>query len=433
MTLRSRRPLGALSGRLRLPGDKSISHRAALLGAIAEGQTRIHGFLEADDTERTIACLQALGVNTFRAADGEISIRGVGLKGLRRADSLQCGNSGTTLRLLLGLLAGCPSAARLDGDASLRRRPMADIAEPLTRMGATVTGSGDRCFPPLVIVGGRLRSIAHESPEASAQVKSAVLLAGLHAEGVTSVTEPFPTRDHTERMLEQFGASVERQGLRAAVRGPARLRGCEVTVPGDISAAAFPLVAAALVPRSALVVESAGLNPTRTGILDVLSEMGAGVVATPDNAAEPAGDITVSHAPLRGISVGGALVPRMIDEIPIFMVAAALAEGETRVTGAARLRVKESDRLRVMTDALNAMGAKVTEQADGFTITGPARLVGARQHCGGDHRVAMALAVAGLVADGETVIEGAECIQTSFPTFPAVMQRLGAPIEWGSD
>jgi len=429
--LHSRRPLGSLSGRIRVPGDKSISHRAALFGAIAEGETRIHGFLEAGDTDRTLACLQALGVNVLRDAGGDISIRGVGLNGLRRADALDCGNSGTTLRLLLGILAGYPIATRLDGDASLRRRPMADIAEPLTRMGATVTGSGDRCFPPLVLVGGRLRPIAHESVESSAQVKSAVLLAGLHADGETSVAEPFPTRDHTERMLAQFGVAVQRQGLRAAVRGPARLRGGEVTVPGDISAAAFPLGAAALVPNSRVTVEGTGLNPTRTGILDALAAMGAGADIAPggDSATEPAGAVTVSHAPLRGISVGGALVPRMIDEIPILMVAAALAEGETRVTGAERLRVKESDRLQVMTGALTAMGATVTELSDGFSITGPARLAGAALDCRGDHRVAMALAVAGLAGDGETRIAGAECIETSFPAFPELMQRLGAPIE----
>jgi len=420
------RPARRLSGRVEVPGDKSVSHRAALLGAIADGVTEIRGFLEAEDCLRTVAAVEALGAEVTRKGPGEYRIAGAGLRGLGEpADVIDCGNSGTTARLLLGVLAGQPFWTFLTGDASLRRRPMARVGEPLRRMGATVVGRADGAKLPLAVRGaGRLSPIAHVSPVASAQVKSAILLAGLYAGGPVSVTEPQQSRDHSERMLERFGARVERDGLTVTVT-PGPLRGTSVTVPGDISSAAFLLVAGLLVPGSRVTAAGIGLNPTRTGLLDALGAMGASLaISGSDGPGEPLGDVTASHAELRATTVAGALVPRLVDEVPVLAVAAALARGRTEIRDAAELRVKESDRLAALARELGAMGAAVSELPDGLAIEGPARLRGAAVASGGDHRIAMALAVAGLVADGETVIDDVECIATSFPQFVDLVNAL---------
>jgi 3-phosphoshikimate 1-carboxyvinyltransferase len=426
------RPVERLVGTAEVPGDKSVSHRAALLGALAEGVTEIHGYLEAEDCLRTIAAVQALGADLTRKGPGHYRIAGAGRYGLQEpGDVIDCGNSGTTARLLLGVLAGQPFWALLTGDASLRQRPMARVTEPLGRMGAAVVGRAQATRLPLAVQGRRpLRAIAHTSPVASAQVKSAILLAGLYADGPVSVDEPAPSRDHSERMLRQFGArlSVERG---VVTLEPGDLRGTTVHVPGDISSAAFLLVAAAIVPNARVSVERVGVNPTRTGILVVLEAMGARVESVPagtGDEAEPAATLTLGSADLRATSVGGPLVPRLIDEIPALAVAAVLARGTTTISDAAELRVKESDRLAALAREFGKMGVRVEERADGMVVVGPQRFRGARVASGGDHRMAMALAAAGLVADGETVVEDTACVATSFPQFVETLNALaGGP------
>lgn len=420
-----------LRGLARVPGDKSISHRSAILGAMAVGETTVTGFLLAEDCLRTLRAVEALGSKVDR--DGTtVRITGGGRDSWQQpADVLDMGNSGTGMRLLLGALAGRAFVATLDGDASLRRRPMDRIAVPLGRMGAEITGQGPRCLPPVTIRGGQLVGIEYEMPVASAQVKSAVLLAGVQACGRTAVIEPGPSRDHTERMLEAFGVQVERGPLRASVTGPVELKGTQITVPGDLSSAAFLLAAAAMVPGSEVTVSDVGLNPTRTGFLDILAAMGAELTLHDQTtrSGEPVGSVTVRSAPLQGAAVERDLVVRAIDELPLVAVIATQAEGETRVVGAAELRVKESDRIAAMAGGLKAMGADITELEDGWLVRGPTPLRGARLAADMDHRVAMALAVAGLVADGETVIEGAEAVQTSFPDFAYKLSSLGARVK----
>ncbi len=405
-----------------MPGDKSISHRAALLGGLASGITRVDGFLRAEDSLGTLRCLRHLGVTIEEAAD-RLVIHGGDLR--EPEETLDVGNSGTTIRLLAGILAGQPFHSVLTGDASIRRRPMNRVAEPLRRMGARISGrNGGECAP-LSIDGGGLRGITYTTPVASAQVKSAVLLAGLFAEGETAVREPSQSRDHTERMLGAFGVPVARDGLTVRLRGRAALRGAEVRVPGDLSSAAYFLVAAALVPGSEVTVERVGLNPTRSGVLDILRAMGAPVAVRDvrDNGGEPSGTVTVSAAPLHGTTIGGDLIPRAIDEIPVIAVAACLAEGETVIRDAAELRVKESDRIAALARELGRLGATIEPRPDGLAIIGGKRLHGGRAASGGDHRIAMALAVAGLCADGPVTIGDPDCIQTSFPEFETVLRR----------
>jgi 3-phosphoshikimate 1-carboxyvinyltransferase len=419
------RPSRPWQGTLSVPGDKSISHRALIIGALAEGETRVRNWLAAGDCWSTRRCLGALGVTVTEAADGQLVVHGAGPAGLRPpAGVLDCGNSGTTMRLLLGVLAGRPFAATLDGDASLRRRPMRRVAEPLRRMGAEVEGREGGNLAPLTVRGGRLRGIVWSPEVASAQVKSAILLAGLQADGETVVVEPAPTRDHTERMLRGFGAAVEVDGRRVRLAGGQRLRGRDLVVPGDISAAAFFFVAAAILPGSRVTVPGLGVNPGRTGVLEALAAMGATVTLQGEHevAGEPVADVTVAAPPdgLRGVELGGALIPRLVDEVPVLAVAAACARGETVVRDAAELRAKESDRLAVMARQLGRMGADVEELPDGLRIRG-GRLVGAEVDSAGDHRVAMALAVAALAARGETVIAGAESVAISFPEFPRLL------------
>jgi len=426
------RPVNRLAGTVEVPGDKSISHRAALLGALAEGVTEIHGYLEAEDCLRTIAAIQALGADVTRKGPGHYRIAGAGRYGLQEAgDVIDCGNSGTTARLLLGVLAGQPFWTLLTGDASLRQRPMARVTEPLGRMGAAVVGRAQATRLPLAVKGRRpLAAIAHTSPVASAQVKSAILLAGLYADGPVSVGEPAPSRDHSERMLRRFGARI-RVERGAVTLEPGDLHGAAVHVPGDISSAAFLLVAGAIVRDARVTVERVGVNPTRTGILVALEAMGARVESVPAGAgdeAEPAASLTLEAGDLRATSVGGPLVPRLIDEVPALAVAAAVARGTTTIHDAAELRVKESDRIAALAREFAKMDVSVEERVDGMVIVGPRRFRGARVASGGDHRMAMALTVAGLVADGETVVEDTGCVATSFPRFVETLNALaGGP------
>jgi 3-phosphoshikimate 1-carboxyvinyltransferase len=421
------RPVRRLDGAVEVPGDKSISHRAALLGALAEGVTEIRGFLEAEDCLRTLGAVEALGVEVTRKGPGEYRLAGAGLRGLAEpGDVVDCGNSGTTARLLLGVLTGQPFWTMLTGDESLRRRPMGRVADPLRRMGATVVGRADGARLPLAIRGAeRVQALAWPLPVASAQVKSALLLAGLYANGPVSVTEPAQSRDHSERMLKQFGARVDTQALTTTLH-PGPLSGTSVTVPGDVSSAAFLLTAGLVVPEARVSVTGVGLNPTRTGLLDALRAMGADLVieAAPAGVGEPSGTVTASTSALGATTVTGAVIPRLLDEVPILAVAAAVARGRTEIGDAAELRVKESDRLAALARELGAMGAHVGERPDGLVIDGPARLRGARVRSGGDHRIAMALAVAGLVAEGETVVEDTDCIATSFPRFAETLNTL---------
>lgn len=418
-------PAGRLAGRVRVSGDKSISHRAALVGALARGVTVIHNFLRADDCLHTLSCLKALGVSIEDEGDGVV-VHGTGARWREPPAALDAGNSGTTMRLLAGILAGQRFSAEITGDASLRRRPMDRVIEPLAQMGAQIVALGEGRFPPLRITGGPLRGITYTLPVASAQVKSAVLLAGLLAQGQTTVIEPTPTRDHTERMLAAFGAPVRRDGSRVSLTA-AGLRGREVYVPGDMSSAAFLLAAAAARPGSELTVEDVGLNPTRTGVLDVLRAFGAQVEVrqTGERNGEPVGVVTVRGQPLRGVRIGGSLIPRVIDELPVLCVIAAAADGETVISDAAELRVKESDRIAVLARGLRALGGEVKEQVDGMTIYG-SPLHGGRVASAGDHRIAMAFAVAGLLADGPVTVEGAESISVSFPQFVDALRAVTA-------
>ena len=425
---------GSLRGTVRVPGDKSISHRALLFGAIAEGETRIEGLLPAEDPLSTAACLRAMGVDVSPIEAGQaVLVQGVGLDGFREPDTvLDCGNSGTTMRLMLGLLAG--RAGRhfvLSGDGSLRRRPMARVGTPLAAMGATIAGRRQGELAPLAVQGRQLQGTTLHTPVASAQVKSAILLAGLTAEGPTTVIEPALSRDHSERMLRAFGADLEvggPGGTHVTVTPGAQLRGQAVVVPGDISSAAFWLVAGAITPGADLTVENVGLNPSRTGILEVLQQMGAAITVhnRRDVAGEPVGDLHVSHGPLQAFSIGGDLIPRLVDEIPILAVAACFAEGVSSVSGAEELRVKETDRLAVMARQLGAMGARLEERPDGLVITGGHGLRGAELSSETDHRVAMSLAVASLVAMGDSRLHDPGAAAVSYPGFWDDLARLRA-------
>lgn len=415
------RPARRLAGRMAVPGDKSISHRAALFGALASGRTEITGFLEGEDCLATLKAVRALGAEVTRKGPGHYLVDGAGVHGLTEPDDvIDCGNSGTGARLLLGVLAGQPFWTMLTGDDSLRSRPMDRVAEPLRRMGATVVGRREGSRLPLAVRGAPpLKALTYASPVASAQVKTALLLAGLWADGPVTVREPTQSRDHTERMLGGFGArlAVGPEGITLTPGAP--LSGQPVAVPGDISSAAFFLVAAAAAPDAEVTVTQVGTNPTRTGVLEVLHAMGASIesVARSQTAAEPFADLIVRGGALRGTEIGGSLVPRLIDEVPILAVAACLAGGPTEIRDAAELRVKESDRIRAVATQLGRLGARIAEREEGLRIEGGARLRGAVVQSGGDHRMAMALVVAGLLADGETVVEDTECIATSFPGF----------------
>ncbi len=414
-----------LSGSITVPPDKSISHRAAILNAIASGPAAVENFLVAEDCLSTLACLRSLGVSwSLRENhDGgsDLTITGRGLAGLSEsADVLDTGNSGTTMRLLAGLLAGRPFLSILTGDESLRSRPMARIIEPLRQMGAQVYGRNNDTLAPLVIMGGRLRGMRYRSPVASAQVKSALLLAGLQAEGETVYEEPVRSRDHTERMLRAMGAGLREEGNTLRLSPLAKdLAPLSLRVPGDFSAAAFWLVAAALHPDADLTLRGVGLNPTRTGLLDVLREMGADIIVSGErvDGGESVADLRARSGKLKGVEVDGPTVVRLIDEVPALAVAASLAEGRTTVRDVGELRLKESDRVKLTVQELRRMGARIDEEGDALVIEGADRLTGAVCDSHGDHRLAMALAVAGVVAEGETVIRGAEATDVSYPGF----------------
>ncbi len=420
-----------LRGAVRVPGDKSISHRTALLGALASGTTKVRGYLAAADCRATLECLRALGVEWRLTEEtpgvAALEIQGAGLQGLREPDDvLSAGNSGTTLRLLAGVLAGQPFASVITGDASLRSRPVDRIVTPLRQMGAhLIARDGDR-RPPLTVRGGPLRGIRYRPPVASAQVKSAVLLAGLNAAGETAVEEPLPTRDHTERLLQVMGADVRREGACVRLSPPSSLEPVSVEIPGDISAAAFWLIAAAVHPESQLLLPKVGVNPTRSGLLDVLRKMGGSVDIGEERmvGGEPTADIVVSSSRLRGMDIGGEMIPRLIDELPALAVAAAFAEGQTVVRDATELRVKESDRIASLTRELRRMGAQIEERPDGFVIEGGGGLRGACVSGGGDHRLTMALAIAGLLAEGETAIQDGDSVAISYPGFWQDLERV---------
>ncbi len=431
---------GPLRGSFAPPGDKSISHRALIFGSLAEGETRVDHLLEGEDVLRTAAVLRQMGVEIVCTTTSEgccYTIQGVGLTGLREPDvPLDFGNSGTGIRLLSGLLASQPFFSVLTGDDSLRRRPMDRVTMPLRRMGARISGRAGGRLAPLAIEGTELVPIDYVSPVASAQVKTAVLLAGLNTPGETSVTEPAVTRDHTERMLAAFGVPIVRDGFRVTVDGWPTLRGLHLRVPGDFSSAAFPMVAALLVPGSDLILTGVGINPTRIGLLTLLNAMGAAIecLNPRDVGGEPVADLRVRHADLTGIRVPPELVPLAIDEFPVFFVAAAFARGETVLEGAHELRVKESDRIAAMAQGLSALGVTVTELADGIRIQGnpDGAAGGAVVDSHTDHRVAMSLLIAGLRCREPVTVRRCENIMTSFPDFLPAMISFGAGIESGS-
>ena len=420
----------SLQGRIRVPGDKSISHRALMLGAIAQGETQIEGLLLGEDPRSTANCFRAMGAEISSLNTELVQIKGIGLGQLQEpVDVLDAGNSGTTIRLMMGLLAS--HAGRyftVTGDSSLRSRPMSRVVKPLLQMGAQIWGRKDNSLAPLAIQGQTLKSIHYQSPIASAQVKSCILLAGLMTEGKTTVTEPALSRDHSERMLRAFGAdlSVDPDSNSVTVSGGVQLHGQKVIVPGDISSAAFWLVAGAIVPGSNLLIENVGINPTRTGILEALAMMGANIELENQRtvAGEPVADLRVRSSSLNGCTIAGDLIPRLIDEIPVLAVAAVFAEGTTVIRDAEELRVKESDRITVMANQLNKMGAKITELPDGMEITGGTGLTGTDVDSHTDHRIAMSFAIAALNATGTTTIHRAEAATISYPNFIPTLQQI---------
>mgnify|MGYP005854215133 FL=1 len=420
----------SLQGRIRIPGDKSISHRALMLGAIAQGQTQIKGLLLGEDPCSTASCFQAMGAEISELNSELVTVTGIGLGNLQEpTDVLNAGNSGTTIRLMLGLLASHPGRFfTVTGDSSLRSRPMSRVVKPLQQMGAQIWGRKDGSLAPLAISGQALKPIHYHSPIASAQVKSCILLAGLLTEGQTTVTEPALSRDHSERMLKAFGAKldIDPQTHSVTITGPIQLVGQTVVVPGDISSAAFWLVAGAIVPNSELVIENVGVNPTRTGILEALAMMGADIQRLNERevAGEPVADLRVRSSRLQSCTIAGEIIPRLIDEIPILAVASVFATGTTVIKDAAELRVKESDRIAVMAQQLNKMGAKVTELPDGMEITGGTPLVGTDVDSYTDHRIAMSLAIAALVATGKTTIQRAEAASISYPNFVPTLETV---------
>ncbi|MBZ0159648.1 3-phosphoshikimate 1-carboxyvinyltransferase [Candidatus Methylomirabilis sp.] len=413
-------PVGPLKGELILPGDKSITHRAIILGSLADGVTEITGALQSDDCRHTAKALVGMGATIEKLGDDQLQIRGCGLHGLKEpVEVLDVGNSGTSMRLLSGVLAAQPFFSVLTGDQYLRARPMARVTKPLRSMGATILGRDGGNFPPLAIMGTHLKAIDYVSPIASAQVKSAILLAGLFAEGETTVTEPALSRDHTERMFEAIGIPIHRNGLSVMVDGAKKIPAFQTAIPGDFSAAAFFIVAALVIPGSELTLREVGINPTRTGLLDALRSMGAVIEIRRERtiSGEPVADLYVKSQSLHGTELAGAMIPRMIDEIPVFAVAAALATGTTTIRNAAELRVKEVDRLAALVTELRRFGVQIEPRPDGLALHGGSALSGCHCDSWGDHRMAMALAVAGLAAKGSTTISDSSCVSSSFPDF----------------
>lgn len=425
------KPGGQLTGKIRVPGDKSISHRSIMLGSLAEGVTHVQGFLDGEDCLATLRVFRQLGVEIEGPNQGKVVIHGVGLHGLKATDqSLDLGNSGTSMRLLSGLLAAQSFDVELRGDASLNKRPMRRVTDPLAQMGAVIAAT-ETGTPPLKIKGGQtLKAIDYVMPVASAQVKSCLLLAGVYAEGQTCVTEPAPTRDHTERMLRGFGYPVETRNNRICLQGGGRLQAANIDVPADISSAAFFMLGASVAQGSDLWLEHVGVNPTRTGVINILRLMGAEISLHNEReiGGEPVADIHIISRQLKGITIPEELVPLAIDEFPAVFIAAACAEGETRLTGAAELRVKESDRIQVMADGLQACGVVAEPTPDGIIIQG-GQLQSGRVSSHGDHRIAMSFAMAALCSKGEIAIEDCANVDTSFPGFVSVAKTAGLNIE----
>lgn len=415
-----------LKGEVKIPGDKSISHRAVMLGALAKGTTKITDFLQGADCLSTMECFRRMGIQ-IQNTSGEVLVHGQGLHGLAApSDLLNVGNSGTTIRLLSGILAPQPFSATLTGDASIQKRPMKRVMEPLSQMGAKIESiSGNGCAP-LRISGTPLKGIHYKTPVASAQVKSCILFAGMYADGATTVTEPVLSRDHSERMLEHFGARLTREGTAVTIQPEPQLAAREIPVPGDISSAAYFIAAAALVPHSEILIRNVGINPTRSGMLEVCRAMGADIqyLNERDDSGEPTADLLVRSSSLKGTVIEGAIIPALIDELPVLAVMAAFAKGETIIRNAEELKVKESDRIAVMVENLSAMGADITGTPDGMIIRGGPALHGAEIHTYKDHRIAMSFAVAALAAEGTTHIEDADCVNISYPDFYGDLQRL---------
>lgn len=424
-------PGGTLKGEARVPGDKSVSHRSIMLGSLAEGTTHVTGFLEGEDCLSTMKSFQAMGVNIEGPVDGRVTVHGVGLHGLKPpAQELYLGNSGTSMRLLSGLLAGQSFDSVLTGDPSLSKRPMKRVTDPLRTMGAQIDTTEKGTSPLHIHGGSTLKGIHYDMPVASAQVKSCLLLAGLYAEGTTSVREPAPTRDHTERMLKGFGYPVQREGDVVSVTSGGKLTACDIDVPSDISSAAFFMVGASIAKNADVMLKHVGINPTRTGVIDILRLMGARIeiLNAREAGGEPVADIHIRASQLKGIDIPEELVPLAIDEFPVLFVAAACAEGETRLTGAEELRVKESDRIQVMADGLRQLGVDATPTPDGMVVKG-GPLSSGEVESHGDHRIAMAFSIAGLRATGPITIHDCANVKTSFPTFVSLAQRLGLFVE----
>jgi 3-phosphoshikimate 1-carboxyvinyltransferase len=415
-----------LKGEFYPPGDKSISHRAIILGSIAHGKTHVTNFCLGEDTLRTIQAFRSLGIK-IEGSETEYTVWGKGLNGLQEPqDVIDAGNSGTTTRLITGLLSGQSFFSVINGDASLRKRPMKRITDPLRAMGAKIDGRGEGDYVPLAIRGGKLTPLEYKTPVASAQVKSALLLGGLYADGVTQVTEPAFSRDHTERMLGAIGASIEKIGTTVRIHGFPNLEAFTLFIPGDISSAAFFIVGATLLTDSRVIIRNVGVNPLRTGILEILKQMGANIEITKirEEGGEPIADLIVKPYPLKAVEIKGDMIPQTIDEIPILAVAAAHAEGTTVIRDAKELRVKETDRINAMATGLKKFGVKVEEFSDGMAITGQPELKGTTVFSYGDHRVAMAFTIAGLTASGETKVEDTASIATSFPNFMESLESL---------
>lgn len=416
-----------LKGNISVPGDKSISHRSLILGSIAQGETRIYNFLDSLDCLKTLECMQALGAEIDLGKDNFIKIKGKGLYGLQEPkDMLDVGNSGTTIRLLTGLLSGQNFYSVLNGDNSIRRRPMKRVVEPLRLMGADIWGRKDGQFAPLSVRGNKLNPLHYTLPVASAQVKTALLLAGLYAAGETVIKEPLPTRDHTERMLKVMQADIKISSPEVKIKGGKELKSTEIFIPGDISSAAYFIAAASILRDSQILIKHVGVNPTRTGIIKILKMMGAkiNILNYQIKSNEPQADLKIEYSELKGIEIRKEEVPLLIDELPLVAVVATQAQGKTVVSGAKELRVKETDRIKATVNELKKMGADIEEKDDGFIVTGPSRLKGAVCESYNDHRIAMSLAVAALLAEGKTVIKNSECLDISFPGFEKTLQNL---------
>ncbi|MEH7613826.1 3-phosphoshikimate 1-carboxyvinyltransferase [Gottfriedia acidiceleris] len=415
-----------LVGDVTIPGDKSISHRAIMFGSLAKGTTKITNFLLGEDCLSTIACFRKLGVQ-IEVSEDEVVVYGKGIEGLKEAhEVLDVGNSGTTARLMMGILSGLPFHSVIIGDESIGKRPMKRVTKPLKMMGTSIDGREDATYTPISIRGGSLNSISYASPVSSAQVKSSILLAGLFAKGTTTVTEPEKSRDHTERMLNAFGCELVVDGNKVSINGNQELTATDVIVPGDISSAAFFLVAGSIVPNSEILLKNVGVNPTRTGILTVLERMGANITLEDEKVVngEPIANIRVKSSNLKSTVIGGAEIPTCIDELPILALAAALADGETIIKDAEELRVKETDRIQTVVTELSNLGVSIEATKDGMIIQGNSSLIGANVNSHGDHRMGMMLSIAALLAKGDTIIENTECIAVSFPNFKEQLNEL---------